>query len=153
MAKIFISHSSKDKKFVRQLAGDLRDSGHEPWLDEWEIKVGECIAKKIEEGISDAEYVVIVLSKNSTDSEWFEREWKSVYWDEVNNRKTIILPVLLEDCNIPKLLQTKKYADFSKGYSPAFDSLLKAISPTIKSAPISLKPVESSSKCTTLRGG
>lgn len=134
MAKIFISHSSKDKKFVRQLAEDLRDSGHSPWLDEWEINVGECIAKKIEEGIADADYIVIVLSKNSTESHWFDREWRSAYWDEVNNNKTIVLPVLLEDCNIPKLLQTKKYADFTKKYSTAFDSLLKAISPTIKTS-------------------
>jgi hypothetical protein len=140
MAKIFISHSSKDKKFVRQLAGDLKDAGLSPWLDEWEIKVGECIAKKIEEGITDADYVVIVLSKNSTESEWFDREWKSVYWDEVNNSKTIILPVLLEDCDIPKLLQTKKYADFRKNYSTAFDALLKAVSPTIKTTTTRVKP-------------
>jgi hypothetical protein len=140
MAKIFISHSSKDKKFVRQLAGDLKDTGHLPWLDEWEIKVGECIAKKIEEGIYDADYVVIVLSKNATVSEWFDREWKSVYWDEVNNGKTIILPVLVEDCNIPKLLQTKKYADFRENYTTAFDALLKAVNPTIKTSTSTVKP-------------
>jgi hypothetical protein len=38
MAKIFISHSSKDKEFVRQLKKDLEEFGHEIWLDEREIK-------------------------------------------------------------------------------------------------------------------
>ena len=37
---------------------DLRELGHEPWLDEWEIKVGDCIVTKIEEGMSNSDYVV-----------------------------------------------------------------------------------------------
>ena len=56
MAKIFISHSSHDKGFVRKLAKDLKSIGYEPWLDEWEIKVGDCIVSKVEHGIADADY-------------------------------------------------------------------------------------------------
>lgn len=62
MAKIFISYSSKDKVFATELANDLKELGHKPWLDQWEIKVGECIVSKIGEGVSQADYVVIVLT-------------------------------------------------------------------------------------------
>lgn len=123
MARLFISHSSKDKAFVVRLASDLQQLGHEPWLDEWEIKVGECIQTKIEHGIAEADFLVIVLSNNSTDSNWVEREWKAKYWEEVGNNVISVLPVLKETCTIPLLLCTKKYADFRKTYSIGLVSL------------------------------
>lgn len=95
MAKIFISHSSKDKEFVRKLSADLANLGHDPWLDEWEIKVGECIVSKIEHGIKESDYVIIVLTENSVNSGWVEREWKTKYWDEINQGKTLILPIIM----------------------------------------------------------
>src|ERR1700732_561766 len=39
----FISHSSKDKPFVRRLAGDLVASGVRVWIDEQRILVGDSI--------------------------------------------------------------------------------------------------------------
>lgn len=132
MAKIFISHSSKDKEFVRKLSADLSNLGHEPWFDEWEIKVGECIVSKIEHGIKESDYIIIVLTENSVNSGWVEREWKTKYWDEINQGKTLILPALLEDCKIPALLQTKRYADFRNNYSVALVHLMGSISPNIK---------------------
>ncbi|NTV17575.1 MAG: toll/interleukin-1 receptor domain-containing protein [Chlorobiaceae bacterium] len=136
MAKnVFISHASKDKSFVRSLAGDLKEIGHRVWLDEWEIKVGDCIISKIEDGVKNADYVIIVLSVNSVVSGWVEKEWKSKYWDEISAKKIYVLPVLIDDCEIPELLKTKKYADFSKSYSKPFFELNKAIEPLVKSEP------------------
>jgi hypothetical protein len=127
MAKIFISHSSKDKEFVDKLSRDLNSLGHEPWLDIWQVKVGECIVSKVEHGIKESDYVVIVLTENSVNSGWVEREWKSKYWDEINQGKTLILPVLLSDCEIPQLLKTKRYADFRINYSVALVALAEAL--------------------------
>lgn len=53
-AKIFISHSSKDKNFATWLGTDLKESGHNPWFDEWDIYVGESIPEKISNGLSEA---------------------------------------------------------------------------------------------------
>lgn len=131
MAKIYISHSSKDKDFARQLASDLSDLGYEPWLDEWEIKVGECIVTRIGDGIAEADYVVIVLSPSSVKSGWVEREWKAKYWDEIEQNKTFVLPTLIENCEIQQLLKTKKYADFRKKYSVGLVQLMSSISPVI----------------------
>lgn len=116
MAKIFLSHSSKDKGFVRKLATSLNKLGHIVWLDEWEIRVGDSIVSKIESGIEQADFVVVILSKKSTSSEWVQKEWQAKYWDEINRRNVFVLPILLEECPIPILLRTKKYADFSLDY-------------------------------------
>ncbi|RKY18091.1 MAG: hypothetical protein DRP63_02625 [Planctomycetota bacterium] len=129
MARIFISHSSKDKEFATRLAQDLKEMGHQPWLDEWEIKVGECIVTKIEEGVSVSDYMVIVLTQDSISSGWVEKEWKSAYWREIERKKVVVLPALLSQCEIPPLLRTKRYADFTKGYAVGFAHLVQAIMP------------------------
>lgn len=139
-AKIFISHSSKDKEFVRNLAEDLNALGHTPWLDEHSIRVGDCIVSKVEEGVTAADYVVVALSPNSVNSGWVEREWKTKYWDEVSARRTYVLPVLLADCEIPIFLKTKKYADFRKNYAVGLAQLSTAIDPLIRTGAPSEPP-------------
>jgi hypothetical protein len=131
MALIFISHSSLDKIFAKKLSKDLISFSHEPWLDEWEIKVGECIPTKIETGLKNCDYILVILSKNSIKSSWVEREWKAKYWEEANKGKINILPVLIEDCEIPILLQTKKYADFRTNYQVGIVTLINSITPSL----------------------
>ena len=41
--KVFISHSSKDKKFVDRLVSDLSDIGLPVWYDKTEIKLADRI--------------------------------------------------------------------------------------------------------------
>ena len=131
MATVFLSHSSKDKDFVRKLANDLTEMGHTPWLDERDIRAGESIVGKVGEGVAKADYVVIVLSNNSVQSGWFAREWEAKLWQEINQRKTMVIPVLFEDCEIPLLLQPKEYADFRKSYTKGFVELMGGISPIL----------------------
>ena len=62
MVRVFLSHSSKDKPFVRDLADALETGGEiKVWLDEREIGYGENIVLKIEEGL-DANVVLLILS-------------------------------------------------------------------------------------------
>jgi len=136
MAKIFISYSSKDKEFAKKLASDLSKLKHNPWLDEWEIKVGECIPTKIEQAVSRADYVVVILSPNSVKSGWVDKEWKMKYWEEINKNKILVLPILIKDCEIPLLLKTKKYADFrNNNYSVGLVELMSSISPFVREIP------------------
>lgn len=127
--KVFISHSSKDKQFARWLSIDLANSGHRPWLDEWEIRAGDSIPTQIGLGIEDCDFVLVLLSKNSTSSHWVEREWQAKFWNEVNVNKVMVIPVLVEDCEIPILLQTKKYADFRTDYTGGLETLLASLLP------------------------
>ncbi len=122
--KIFLSHSSKDKELVRRLANDLKQAGLEVWLDEWEIKVGDSITHKIDRGLSDCDYVVVVLSEAAIRSGWVEREWRSAIFAEIDDKRVRVLPILAEPCTeLPALLRDKKYADFSSSYEDGFDQL------------------------------
>lgn len=126
-AKVFISHSSNDKQFVRSLAVDLAAIGHQPWLDEWEIFAGESIVERVGAGVEDADLMVVILSRNAVVSKWVENEWQAKYWTEVNERRVAVIPIVLDDCEVPTLLRAKKYVDFRDDYTSALELLTKSI--------------------------
>lgn len=125
--KVFLSHSSKDKPIVTMVSGDLEKRGIMTWLDAIDILPGEPIISKINEGLSNCEYIILFLSKNSVKSNWVTKEWETMLWDEVNHNKIKIIPVKLEECEIPKILQTKKYIDFSIDYNNGLNELINTI--------------------------
>jgi len=126
--RVFISHSSTDKGTAISLSVDLANRGHSPWLDAWEIRAGESIPLKISDGLEQSDYVLVLMSKIAVESGWVEAEWTSKYWDEVTTRKVHVVPVLLEDCRIPLLLRTKKYADLRTNYRDGLEEILLALS-------------------------
>src|SRR5207248_344407 len=108
----FLSHSSKDKPFIRQLASDLAKADIDTWLDEQRILVGDSITEKIGQGLAQSDYFVIALSENSVGSAWVQKELSGALLREVERRKVVVLPIKLSDCDVPEMLKDKKYADF-----------------------------------------
>ncbi|MBF0378023.1 MAG: toll/interleukin-1 receptor domain-containing protein [Desulfamplus sp.] len=124
---VFLSYSSKDKQFAQKIAQDLKDSGIKIWLDEWEIRVGDSISQKIQQGLEDADFIAVLLTCHSVDSGWVQKEWQSKINEEIKDEKTVILPLKVEECKIPVLLKDKKYADFSRNYESAIQELIQTI--------------------------
>lgn len=127
MSNIFISYSSRDRDFVRQLVKDLKLFGHNPWFDQENIRVGDSIPGAIQAGLASAEFVVVVLSKSALESNWVKEEWEAKYWDQVNAKRTIVLPVVLDNCEVPMMLSGKRNANFSESYAVGFYQLCQAI--------------------------
>jgi len=122
---IFLSHSSPDKPFVRSLAHNLRDAGFAPWIDEAEIKLGDSLINKISEGIDRCDYLAVVLSASSCQSEWVNREVNIALTQEIRGKRVKVLPLILEECEIPPFLLDKKYVDFSGSYVDGINELLR----------------------------
>ena len=123
----FLSHSSKDKPFIRQLAADLSANGVDVWLDEQRIHVGESIPEKVAQGLAESDYFLIGISENSVSSEWVKKELNGALVNEVQRRKVHILPLKLDDSPMPPAIGDKKYADFSSSYKAGFEELLRSI--------------------------
>ncbi len=70
---IFLSHNHSDKAFVHRLAQRLGDSGVITWIDDAEMLIGDSLLEKIQKGICEMEYLGIILSPNSVESEWVKR--------------------------------------------------------------------------------
>ena len=123
----FLSHSSHDKPFIRQLAADLTASGIQVWLDEQRIRVGESIPDKIAQGLAESDYFVISVSANSAGSEWVRKELNNALVNEVQKRRVHILPLKLDDTPMPAAIADKKYSDFSNSYKEGLSDLIASI--------------------------
>ena len=130
MSNIFISYSTANKNFALRLTSDLENFGHQVWLDERKINIGDSLIEKIREGIDTVDFVLAILSKTSVKSEWVKKELEIASNREIDEKRIIVLPILIEDVILPGFLKGKLYADFTnqRQYKQKFELLLKAVS-------------------------
>lgn len=117
---IFISYSHADSAFVDKLASNLVLAKHNVWMDRWELNVGDSLTAKIEETLTASSAILVILSKASTASAWCRRELTAGLVRELEERHTLVLPCIIDDCEIPLFLRDKLYADFRKEPDKAF---------------------------------
>ena len=120
---LFLSHSSRDKSFVRKLADDLTFCGVDAWLDEWEIRPGDSIYDHVTEALEKSSYVGIVLGDNFADSQYASDEMKQALSRERKLNQTIVLPLLCGAVKIPAFLEDKLCLDFRSDYYSALVKL------------------------------
>lgn len=91
MPDVFISHASPDKQsFVRPLAEALRALGVEVWYDEFSLDLGDSIAQKIDSGIADSKFGIVVISPAFIARNWTKHELRSLVSREVDQDIRII---------------------------------------------------------------
>jgi hypothetical protein len=67
---VFVSYASDDKKFVQQLVPALRAKGVSVWYDEGQLRVGDAALRKVEEGLEQSKYFVVVASPKFLSHQW-----------------------------------------------------------------------------------
>jgi hypothetical protein len=70
----FLSHSSADAALAERLARDLLKQGVDVWYAQWEIKAGDSLRRKIDAGIDQARFFLVLLTPDSLKSEWVQTE-------------------------------------------------------------------------------
>jgi hypothetical protein len=89
----FISHASDDKEdLVRPLAEQLRARGFAVWYDEFELKVGDSLRRKIDSGLSQSRFGIVVLSPAFFSRNWPQYELDGLVAKEMAGGK-VILPI------------------------------------------------------------
>lgn len=90
---VFISHASEDKDdVVRPLANALREAGLSVWYDEFELRIGDSLRRKIDRGLGSSRFGVVVLSKAFFGKGWPEYELDGLVTKAVSGDQ-ILLPV------------------------------------------------------------
>jgi len=112
VARVFLSHNNKDGAFARRLGEDLRQNGVRVWIDEAELQIGDSLIRKIESAIAEVDYLAALLSRNSVGSEWVRRELDIALSREIHNKRVFVLPIVIDDCELPGFLKGRVYADF-----------------------------------------
>lgn len=124
---IFISYSQQDKDFVDSLAKNLVAAKHHIWMDRWELALGDSLTQKIESALTSAAAMLVILSKHSVDSHWCKRELSAGLVRELEEKKVVVMPCVIDDCQIPLFLRDKLYADFRKDADAAFNLVDKSL--------------------------
>jgi hypothetical protein len=90
---VFISHASEDKITVaRPLTDALKKTGVRVWLDEHELKIGDSLSEKIDEGLSESRFGVVILSPAFLEKHWTKKELAGLRAREEEGVK-VILPI------------------------------------------------------------
>lgn len=90
---VFISHASEDKEEVaKPLAELLLKKEVKVWLDEFELKIGDSLRRKIDHGLSNSRYGIVILSESFFKKEWPQKELDGLVAKESDGQK-VVLPI------------------------------------------------------------
>lgn len=141
--RVFVSHASEDKdRFVTRFATRLRENGVDAWLDKWEMLPGDSLVDKIfEEGLKDAQAVIIVLSRISVQKPWVREELNAAIVKRINMGSKLI-PVVIDDCEVPEALTSTLWQRIEnlESYGESFDRIIASIFGTSDKPPLGTPP-------------
>lgn len=88
---VFICHASEDKEeIVRPLANALSDAGLRVWYDEFELEMGDSLRQKIDYGLSNSRYGVVILSPSFWQKEWTQHELDGLLQRDLSEEKVLL---------------------------------------------------------------
>ncbi len=85
---------------VRELAARLKQDGVRVWLDEEQIKPGDIIPAKIEEGLENSRVLVLCMSAQAFGSDWAQLEAGTFRFRDPLNKERRFIPLRLDDAPI-----------------------------------------------------
>ena len=133
----FISYSTKNEEFAEGLYAELEKRAVRCWFAPEDLKIGERFQERIEESILRCEKLLVVLSTESVNSQWVEREVQAAFEKERRQSTTVLLPVRLDDAIMDcphawaaDIRRTRQIGDFRKWME--YDSFQKSLGRLIR---------------------
>jgi len=103
MKRVFISYSAKDVQIAKDVYDVLRRLGMEAWLDIYEIRPGDDITDRIEDGIKSCQLFVAIITPNSVGSNWVQKELRLAI--EKSEGYNSIVPIILDGIAVPDYIK------------------------------------------------
>lgn len=114
LLRVFLCHSSGDKPAVRLLYNKLISTGVDVWLDEEKLLPGQDWRLEILSAVRQSDVIIVCLSSNSVTKEGFvqkEIQFALDIAEEKPEGTIFIIPLRLDECNIPTRLNKWQYVD------------------------------------------
>jgi hypothetical protein len=93
----FISYSSKDEGFAERLHSRMRQAGLRVWFAPEDMKGGQYSDEQIDRAIQLHDRLLLVLSEDSIQSKWVEREIRKTRKVERAEKRRKLFPITLTD--------------------------------------------------------
>lgn len=126
-AQAFVSFSYKDLAVAQKLADDLKRRKIRVWLATQQIRPGDNLVERIQDGLRQSGYVLLVVTHSFLESRWAKKELEMIMGREQKYGWPRVIPLLFEEAELPEGLQEKVYLDFTADYTSAFDRLVVSI--------------------------
>lgn len=126
---VFLSHNSKDKLAVRELAERLKQDGLRVWFDDWVVQPGDLISLKIEQGLEQSRTLILVMSQSAFASEWVTLERHAALFRDPTNAERRFVPLRLDNAEITDTLKQFAYIDWRQKTQEQYARLLAACRP------------------------
>jgi hypothetical protein len=93
----FISYSTKDQEFAERIHADLQNKGVRCWFAPHDIQGGRKIHEQIDKAIRLYDRLLLILSRDSKESEWVKTEISKARKREIREKRRMLFPVGLVD--------------------------------------------------------
>jgi ABC-type multidrug transport system ATPase subunit len=131
--QVFISYSRQDTNAAEHFASLLTLVGARPWVDSRCIGVGSYFDSSIEEAILNSSALLALISPFSVESRWVLDE--IIFAADHGVR---VIPVLIEECELPLRLKSVHYLDWCNKFTQSFEmqaTILASLLKETKKAP------------------
>jgi hypothetical protein len=115
---VFLSHNSANKEYASRLAVALQLLGANVWFDAWKIRPGDSIPGAINQGLADFDIFVLLWSAQAAASKWVDSETGAALSRVMTKGDCRIIPVRLDDYDLPSLVSHRRYIDARGGQAP-----------------------------------
>jgi cellulose biosynthesis protein BcsQ len=118
--KIFLCHVAEDKPQVRVLYQLLQENGFDPWLDEEKLLPGQRWDVEIRNAMNSADVILVCMSRKSVGKEGYVQQEIKIALelaDEKPENAVFLIPVRLEECEIPRRLARWQWVDLFREQS------------------------------------
>ncbi|MCB0111859.1 MAG: toll/interleukin-1 receptor domain-containing protein, partial [Caldilineaceae bacterium] len=79
------------------------------------------------DSIDESDYLLVVLSSSSTQSRWVKKELMAALAKEEQIDRKFVIPIKIDECQVPLAVADRLYADFADSYLGALESLVTTI--------------------------
>ena len=131
---VFVCYAFEDREAVaRPLATALRERGLRVWFDEMELRVGDRLRRKIDDGLAKCRYGIVVLSQG-----FFSKHFAKIELDGLTQReqdgRDLILPIWHDvDAGVVRefspTLADRVALKWQDGIGVVLDGLFQVVSP------------------------
>ncbi len=115
--KVFISYAKEDRAQALTYFDRLSGEGFSPWIDTKKLLPGQNWEAEIERAFSDANVVILLLSKNSVSKRGFVQREANDAIERLRYKQPAdiyVIPLLLNQCEVPSHIAGRlQYLDVS----------------------------------------
>src|SRR5688572_3351873 len=100
----FISYNSADHEWAVWIGWKLEEAGHTVIVQAWDFLPGQNFVLRMQQGVSQAERTIAVLSPDFLASRFTQPEWAAAFQQDPTGAKGLLIPVRVSPCDLDGVL-------------------------------------------------